>query len=421
MTGSGRPVRRLGTCIAFIVLFFEFMLFSGPALGDCGDGILQVGEDCDLPGQNGLPSSCCTAMCGFRAREICRPSAGPCDVSESCTGWSAQCPDDVFASDLTICRWPVDLCDKAEHCTQTAPECPDDVFYPQGYVCRTAVDVCDKPETCSGTSVTCPPDVYQPSSVVCRAAAGPCDQWENCTGTSTSCPADQMFPNGFICRFAATICDVAETCDGSSRTCPADVYAPATTVCRGAAGPCDAVDKCTGTSTACPDRYLPSGAVCRPGVNECDLPETCTGASIGCPPLQLTYVEGACDDGDPCTVNDECIGAGACGGTSIVVPSEVSNLNFLADRISLVWTSAAGAGPGTVHDVVRGDLGELPVGSGVSELCLASGIAPPNIEDATVPAPEEGFWYLVRGRNSCGVGNYGTTSSGSPRSTMVCP
>ncbi len=105
----------------------------------------------------------------------------------------------------------------------------------------------------------------------------------------------------------------------------------------------------------------------------------------------------------------------------IAIPGEVPGLALGADGTTLSWTSAApGAGSATVHDLLRGDLGELPVGSGGAETCVALGITAATASDPEVPLLGKGFWYLVRGRNSCGVGSYGTDSAGIPRPGAAC-
>ncbi|HEV8336613.1 MAG TPA: M36 family metallopeptidase [Candidatus Polarisedimenticolia bacterium] len=107
-------------------------------------------------------------------------------------------------------------------------------------------------------------------------------------------------------------------------------------------------------------------------------------------------------------------------GGSFAAPGEVANLALAADGASLSWSSAApGAGAATVHDVVRGNLGELPVGGG-SEICVATGVAAGTASDPDDPPAGGGFWYLVRARNSCGTGPYGADSHGSPRETGGC-
>ncbi|MBP7149015.1 MAG: hypothetical protein KBD01_15905 [Acidobacteria bacterium] len=105
--------------------------------------------------------------------------------------------------------------------------------------------------------------------------------------------------------------------------------------------------------------------------------------------------------------------------TKAQLPAEVPDLAFAGDKETLAWTSASGAGPGTVHDVLRGDLASLPVGSG-PETCLAHGIDAASAADPALPAPGAGFWYLVRGRNACATGSYGATSAGAERVSPAC-
>jgi hypothetical protein len=103
------------------------------------------------------------------------------------------------------------------------------------------------------------------------------------------------------------------------------------------------------------------------------------------------------------------------------IPAEVSGVAFSSTGSAIVWSSAApGAGAATVHDVVRGNVGQLPVGSATAT-CVVSDLAGTSVTDVMVPASRGAFWYLVRGQNSCGTGSYGTTSAGALRTTAACP
>ena len=103
------------------------------------------------------------------------------------------------------------------------------------------------------------------------------------------------------------------------------------------------------------------------------------------------------------------------------VPAEVTGLRFI-DEVTLEWDSAAAdAGSATVHDVLAGVIAELPVGTGPSEACLDPGVAAPSTMVSEVPPPGSGYWYLTRGRNSCGTGTYGVDSDGTERTSSVCP
>ncbi|ANM31391.1 hypothetical protein ABI59_20150 [Acidobacteria bacterium Mor1] len=130
----------------------------------------------------------------------------------------------------------------------------------------------------------------------------------------------------------------------------------------------------------------------------------------------LYYVGNPDTDGDgiadpcDCAVNDP----GTFGE-----PAAVINLLAGSDAATFTWyAAAASGGAGTLHDLLRGRLDEFPVGNGASESCLQSQIAETRATDVDIPAPNTGFWYLVRGSNVCAAGSYG----GDPeRNSTVCP
>ena len=156
-----------GTCVGRVDLAFYY--------SDCGDGVTDSPEQCDLGGSNGTLGSCCSATCTYvAASTVCRGAAGICDVQETCTGSSAFCPGDSFQ--------------------------------PNSTVCRASGGVCDLQETCTGSGASCPADAK--SGAVCRASAGACDLADSCDGINDDCPADAKITS--TCRGAAGVCDVAE-------------------------------------------------------------------------------------------------------------------------------------------------------------------------------------------------------------------
>ena len=92
----------------------------------CGNGIVEPGEDCDCGGTAGCGDNpCCNpttckftqgSVCDFANEEccsrqcrmassgtVCRPSSGSCDPAETCSGTSATCPANVNAPDGQAC------------------------------------------------------------------------------------------------------------------------------------------------------------------------------------------------------------------------------------------------------------------------------------------------------------------------------
>ena len=105
----------------------------------CGNGIVEEGEDCDCGG---------TASCGDNA--CCEPTT--CKFKSG-----AQCDD----SNEDCCK----------NCRPSSA----------GTVCRPSTGVCDPQETCSGVNATCPPDISAPDGQKCgnssantQCASGQC-------------------------------------------------------------------------------------------------------------------------------------------------------------------------------------------------------------------------------------------------------
>lgn len=318
----------------------------------CGDSIVEGGEGCDQGAANGTSSSCCTSDCQPRSAGLtCRPSAGVCDVAETCDGTAGSCPTNAFLPSTSTCRGSTGVCDAPEMCTGTSATCPADVLAGSGTVCRTAVDVCDLAENCDGASASCPADVIASDTTPCRASSGECDVAENCSGASVSCPADGFASSSVQCRASNGICDAAEHCSGFSATCPVDSFAGAGTTCRASVDVCDAAETCTGLSIACPvDGFAAAGTTCRPAFSVCDVAETCTGVSSTCPGdgfaapgLVCRAANGACDAAESCNgssstcppdlfasnatlcraVTDVCDVAENCTGSSAICPPNV--------------------------------------------------------------------------------------------------
>ncbi len=115
---------------------------------ECGNDIVEPGEECD-------GGDCCNVDCTFATGE-CRPAADGCDVAESCTGTSADCPADAFAGTGTVCRPAAGDCDVADNCDGNGG-CDADAK--SSDVCRDSTGSCDPGEACDGVGDHCPADV----------------------------------------------------------------------------------------------------------------------------------------------------------------------------------------------------------------------------------------------------------------------
>src|SRR6185436_4939880 len=91
--------------------------------------------------------------------------------------------------------------------------------------------------------------------------------------------------------------------------------------------------------------------------------------------------------------------------------------------VELAWEETLGA---SFYDTLRGRVRDWPVGWNVAtEACLFDDASGTTSSDAAVPAPGEGYWYLVRAGNACGHGGYGSQASSGvptvPRTSTSCP
>ncbi len=362
----------------------------------CGDGFVQLAEQCD--DGNRLAGDCCTPTCQLApAMQVCRNAGTGCDTVEYCNGVDGFCPPDAVVVAGTPCRTGTGACDPTEVCDGASPLCPANTPAPAGTPCRDAASLCDAPEVCTGASNNCPADAVAPAGAVCRASADACDAEETCNGVSANCPVDGVVAAGTLCRAAAGVCDLAETCDGVAAACPTDARVGPGVMCRASHGICDASENCAG-GVDCPvDQPLLNGVSCADSV-VCDGSEICmAGACVAGAAL-------ACDDGNACTA-ESCSEPGGCGSSP--VPGCCNTNAACDDGNACTIDVCSGAGGACTHTLIPGccngnadcndlDSCTVDVCSGPGGTCGSTEITNCCASDADCPA-------VACGTTSCNV------------------
>jgi hypothetical protein len=273
----GEGVARLGSVGLVIALV---AVLGAAAHAECGDGMLDGGEQCDSGALNG--ASCCTVDCTYvAAGTVCRSAHASCERPATCDGASGECPRNGVQPD----------CLAAQKCVvenpslwglrfNFGPSLTVDGCYSQcvagggnGYLCLSAVSglcLCGtaaKPSspamptsgctsTCAGSDDECggPSNHY-----TCYAAAPPTQtptetatSTPTATATATATPTASHTP-GVAPRLATPLIPGETSVDGS-----AGAHCRSIEICAVGAGTMPAASPC-----AVPDVVLgagPSGA-----------------------------------------------------------------------------------------------------------------------------------------------------------------
>ena len=279
------------------------------ASGSCNDGnACTNGDYCSGGGcQAGSPKVCvdgnpCTDDSCNSSNGVCQflPNMDPCNDGDPCTdsdscssgacsGYPKQCGDENPCTG--------DICSGGSCVNNplTGPACNDD-------------DACTQQDACSAGS--------------CKGVQLVCDDGNLCTSNECvggSCVFNPI--NGSTCTDGDP-CTVQDVCGGggcSGTPLDCDDANPCTSdACLGGAcqhtsqpGPCDDGSACT-TGDSC------SNGVCVGGPPpDCDDSNPCTAdvcdPSSGC---QHPNQPGPCEDGDACSVGDQCVAGGCMAGAS---------------------------------------------------------------------------------------------------------
>ncbi|KAH7040148.1 fungal ADAM-like protein [Microdochium trichocladiopsis] len=148
----------------------------------CGNGIVEPGEDCDCGGSASCAqNNCCDATtCKYRGNAVCDPTNEDC-----CTN---QCQ---FAASGSVCRASTGSCDPQETCPGTSANCPEDSKAPDGDACGA-----------SGAGLTCASGQCTSRDLQCRTMVGAMltnnDTYAcNSQGCRVSCQSPELGQNTF--------------------------------------------------------------------------------------------------------------------------------------------------------------------------------------------------------------------------------
>lgn len=300
--------------------------------GSCLEGYYAQGEQClplvALGGTCSREGMCASGHCvdGVCCNNSCE---GPCEQCNktpgNCTpveGGNPGAPDCApYRCDGTAGRCPIQ-CQGNANCADGVPcinnRCGDKL--PPGGSCSSA-EQCASGNCVGGfccTSASC-----NESEGQCYQAAGTCS-----SGTCRYLPksAGTGCDDGNACT-VDDACDGHGSCSGRSMSCPAS-----TNQCEQPLGTC--------VNGTCSYSWKPVGTSCNdqdPCTNNdaCDALGVCSGVALSCnePPPQCYGSTGvcssgscmyppkaagsSCDDGNGCTINDHCDGAGVCVVTAL--------------------------------------------------------------------------------------------------------
>ncbi|MCJ1403400.1 hypothetical protein MMC11_006623 [Xylographa trunciseda] len=95
----------------------------------CGNGIVEAGEECDCGGVAGcVNNTCCNpTTCTFINNAVCDPANDEC------------CTSCQFAAQGTVCRASTGVCNPQEVCSGTNATCPADQIAPNGQTCGSSL------------------------------------------------------------------------------------------------------------------------------------------------------------------------------------------------------------------------------------------------------------------------------------------
>ncbi|KAI5462293.1 Metallo-peptidase family M12-domain-containing protein [Mariannaea sp. PMI_226] len=157
----------------------------------CGNGIVESGEECDCGGEAGCgTNSCCDAKtCKLKNNAQCDPTNEEC-CTDSCK----------FASSGTVCRESTGDCDPKETCSGTSGSCPADEHLKDGASCGDGLSCASG--QCTSRDLQCR-NMFGNTSISSTAACGDSSCLMTCQapdyGYGSCVELNQNFLDGTSC------------------------------------------------------------------------------------------------------------------------------------------------------------------------------------------------------------------------------
>ena len=333
----------------------------------CDDGNPCTADACDtIGGCTNTPVAAGTS-CG---------DGDACNGAETCDGAGVCAAGTPLAcGDMNPCT--ADSCDPSAGCVNApvamGASCDD------GDAC-TMADACDGAGACAGGgSVSCDdgnPGTADRCDPATGGASAPVASGTAC-GDGDACNGDEVCDGAGVCVMGTPLaCDdgnacTADACDALSG-CANDPVAAGTSCDDGdactMADACDGAGACAGSAVSCDDMN-------RCTADSCDALGGCANDPVA--------AGTSCDDGDACTLDDACDGAGMCGGTidptcsDAGVPDAGVDVDAGGDADAAIPLPDAGE----ERDAGESDAGEtdagLPMGMDGGCSCRSSGSGSP--------------------------------------------